>query len=176
MMNQIHKLVFLDIDGTLNSSRSELARLGCDITEEDRVFFGRVPAQVEHSIKTVDPIAVALVNKLLAPDVGLVLVSSHRKFFHQGLYKSPEHLLKLRKYLEILGVQVPEFFSITEHLNIHRGEEVQLFISECDLDVQASVIIDDEADYKPLQPHVRVDSSIGVSLENFTDACKYLAV
>ena len=203
------KLVFLDIDGVINSSRSVIAKIGPTVHTSEKVrelaaldwedfHNGLAPDQecrddegldygVKFGLMTVDPVCVALVNKLLeAPDTGLVLSSTHRKFLcHSKVpFRSDEHHRRLRLYLTALGINVPSFFSTTPVLNKARGWEIDawlnhayeedIFDDSCGDD--RYVILDDAADMLEIQPLVRVDANHGFSFENYAEACKLLGL
>jgi len=102
------KYIFLDIDGVVNSSRSVIVKMGPTIETSEKVReLARLDEEdfangiaggqdmrnsqgLEYGVKfglmTVDPICVALINKLIegnnggADDIGIVLSSSHRQF------------------------------------------------------------------------------------------------
>jgi len=170
------KLIFLDIDGVVNSTRSVIAKIGRAFTEEECEALGTVPYGAEHAMKCVDPVCVALVNKLIACDerIGVVLSSTHRRHFHHGSYGSAEHLQRLRVYLGAMGFKLPAHFNVTECLERPRGSEVQQFLEN--VVVNEYVILDDGTDFKQGQPLVRVDPVVGMDFNNYVDACKFLAV
>lgn len=180
------KPIFVDIDGVVNSSRSVHVKIGPDehskIVEDLADFAGPLPYGVVHALKTVDPVCVALVNKLFddihaSGKIGVfVLSSTHRKHFHNGKYGNADHLVKLRKYLTAMGFNVPTMFSITQSLHVPRGEEVKMWLASEDCSEADYVILDDGADFDTTQPLVRVDPTIGMSFENYADACKYLSL
>ena len=47
---------------------------------------------------------------------------------------------------------------------------------QTDVDVNNYVILDDGNDFRQGQPLVKVDPTIGVSFENYVEACKFLAL
>ena len=150
------KLLFLDIDGVANSSRSVVVKLGPTAETSEKVrelanldaadFFNGIGADnhdmradcgleygVRFGLHCADPVCVALINKVLEqPDVGLVLSSTHRKFLcHSKVpYGSDEHLRRLRLYLTAMGFHVPEFFSITPILHTIRGTEIDTWLNQ----------------------------------------------
>lgn len=201
------KIIFLDIDGVVNSSRSvivkvgptvqtsekvrELARLDYDdhyhglssngsMMADDGLEFG-----VSFGLRCVDPVCVALINKLFEADttIGLVLSSSHRKFLTNSkvAFSSPEHLCRLRMYLTTMGFKVPSFFSVTPIKHTKRGHEIDEWLNmawENGIydDEDAYVILDDAADMLPGQPLVRTDPEHGFSFADYAEACKILGL
>lgn len=199
------KIIFLDIDGVLNSSRSVIVKIGPTVETSKLVrdlarldeadhYNGLGPNDemigdegleygVNFGLKTVDPVCVALVNKLLHDDVGLVLCSSHRRFLcHSKVpYGSAEHLRRLRLYLEATGIKVPVFFSITANLHARRGDEVEEWMNMAyenglvDDDTRYA-ILDDGGDFNSGQPHVRCDPGVGMSFSDYAEACRHLGL
>lgn len=178
-------LIFLDIDGVLNSTDSVVASLGptletsaalrelaSDFDPKDPVLgYG-----ITHGMKHVDPLSVALLNKLLKEtNAGIVLSSTHRMYFveDRGNFGTARHLQLLRKYLTVMGVNVPEFFSITKVMNDIRGKEVEAWINGADSDVQY-VILDDDRDFMGYQPLVKVDGKYGFTFDDYVEASKHL--
>lgn len=193
------KFVFLDIDGVLNSSRSVMVKMGPTVETSELVReLSRVDepdeSELEYGVafglKTVDPVCVALLNKLLesaeASDeegAALVLSSTHRKYLYNSKapYGSTEHLRRLRLYLTALGVNVPEAFSITPILHRSRGHEIETWINmsyENGMfdDDDLYVILDDAADMLAGQPLVRCDPVHGFSFDDYVEACKHLGL
>lgn len=192
------KYIFLDIDGVLNSSRSVIAKIGPtvhtselvrDLASLDRQDHDMTDPEngldygVKFGLKTVDPVCVALVNKLIDDETGLVLSSSHRRFLcHSKIpFGRDEHLRRLRLYLTALGIRVPEFFSVTDNSHKRRGEEIDAWLNmawENGIfdDDGRYVILDDSNDMLPGQPHVRCDPDVGMSFADYAEACKHLGL
>ncbi len=200
------KIVFLDIDGVANSSRSVIVKIGPTVDTSEKVrelsrldwedFRNGLSPDVEtrdeegldygvrFGLHCADPVCIALINKVLEqPDVGLVLSSSHRKFLcHSKVpYASPEHLRRLRMYLDAMGFHVPEFFSITPILHRQRGYEIEEWMNiayENGIvdDGDPYVILDDAADMLPSQPLVRIDPTHGFSFDDYAETCKHLGL
>jgi len=192
------KLLFLDIDGVLNSSRSVVVKIGptpvtselvrqlCRLDEEDfdMVDEDGLEYGARFGLQTVDPVCVALVNKLLEadPEMGLILSSTHRKFFcHSKVpYASPEHLRRLKLYLTAMGLEVPSHFGVTPVLHRPRGEEIHAFIDRWTEDFNAFdptyVILDDSNDMLLGQPLVLVNAEHGLTFSNYAEACRLLCL
>jgi hypothetical protein len=183
------KPLFLDVDGVLNSTRSTIVKIGPNITTSEALRqlsqdVGGLEYGVTFALKCVDPVCVALVNMLLAQSgAALVLSSSHRSHFLSDTvkYGTDTHLELLRRYLTIMGINVPEAFSVTPRLHKERGYEIDGWLDHAyeygiyDDDEQY-VILDDGADMLPSQPLVLVDAAQGFSFENYAEACKHLGV
>lgn len=187
------KVLFLDIDGVLNSSRSVIVKIGPteqtselvrELAKLDEPDNPGLDYGVKFGLQTVDPICVALVNKLLEadPEIGLILSSTHRKFLcHSKVpFRGPEHFRRLRLYLTAMGIKVPKFFGATPVLHSCRGDEIHAFIDRLTEDFNSLdptyVILDDAADMLPGQPLVLVDSEHGFSFSDYAQACKHLGL
>jgi len=186
------KVVFLDVDGVLNSSRSVLARTGPVWTQEMRWAYdelenlyhdefddlNRLPYGPQFTLDTIDPVAVDLVNRLLRKsDAKLVLSTSHRGYLlPDGIesYLTPAHRHALNLYFTAMGVMFP-VHDCTPKMHVSRGLEVKRWIDAQDEDVQY-VILDDAKEFHPSQPHIWCDPAIGFSAENYFEACKLLGV
>lgn len=160
------KIIFLDIDGVLNSGRSWIAfahktkQLDQEFSEADDPYFERM------TINTIDPVAVGLVNKVLRDfDAKIVLSSSHRKHFPDG----PEKLELIRKYLTRLGLEGERCIGFTPSLYRKRGEEIEKWLNDHRQYVTHYIVLDDAADFtaEQLEFHVHTDPALGVSEENY---------
>jgi hypothetical protein len=181
-------ILFLDIDGVVNSERSAMAHIGMqdDSTEmqnfADSIGFELqdLPYGVKYALYTVDPICVALVNKLLkVTGAHLVLSSTHRMHFKDGCttHGSEEHLRRLRGYLTAMGFNVPKFFSVTPILNQIRGLEIKEWLSGfSDADDIPYAILDDSRDFMLSQSLVKCNGYYGLSAQDYNEACRYLGV
>lgn len=145
-------IIFLDVDGVLNSERSCLALGGYPSSLRPETWW------------RLDRIAIQLINRLATiADADIVLSSVWRR--KQG----NDALLKEKFGLNIVGV--------TGYCTSgFRGNEVQAYLDECD--VEEYVIIDDSSDFHvdQMSRFVRVDNRNGFDLTNFYDACRILNV
>jgi hypothetical protein len=181
------KALFLDVDGVLNSTRSTLARggpimsplatLSLDLLNAAYKEDLSVPYGPKYTIETIDPTAVALVNRLLKKSQAkLIISSSHRAYLcDNGIaFKSAEHMRRLQLYFNILGLEY-EIHDVTEKLYIERGAEVQKYLDD-NLEIERYTILDDADDFRADQNLVRCDPQIGFSAENYYLACRHLLV
>lgn len=188
------KLIFLDIDGVLNSTASCLVRTPMIWFRQDSEdasnwimellnsvqLFGY---GVEQSVNTVDPTAVELLNRLVEKSgANIVLSSSHRSFFTGANYNdvfeygSPEHIHALDLYLKILGVRA-KLVGITPRLFTRRGVEVREYLNSLDEEPEAHVAIDDGGDFKSHECNlVRTDARLGFTSNEYFEAAKILGV
>jgi hypothetical protein len=183
-------LIFLDIDGVLNSEDSVMASVGCTTRTEDQIQALEKLKQTvgvgkdleldygpSFSIRTIDPVSVGLLNRLIRDtDAKIVLSSTHRKYFSrpgQLVFGSQVHLDVLRLYLKSLGI-VGDLFGITNSLNTKRGFEVQEFVFDIEVHflehINSYVILDDDSDFLPGQPLVKIDNGTGFKFRHFAKA------
>lgn len=142
------KIIFLDIDGVLNSTRSCVANGG----------FGRI---FDHdSWKELDPVAVKLIAHV-AKETGaeVVLSSSWR------ILANKEDIIAFQDFL---GVSI---IDVTPQLHGCRGEEIQQWLDSCKEPVEAFCIIDDDSDMLHEQEgnFVQADERIGLTWQNCED-------
>lgn len=186
------KIVFLDVDGVLNSSRSVLGRAGPTQTEEVvkalaelRTLYNvederSLPFSAEYTVNTIDPVAVALVNRLIYEARALLVLStSHRNMFVDNAkgaaYGSKTHMYRLGLYFKAMGIAAP-IYGITPKLHVERGVEVKQWLDAHSHSVTHYVILDDARDFHSSQPLIWCDPNIGFSSGNFFTASKELGL
>jgi len=167
------KVLFLDVDGVLNSTRSVIAsaykikQYGIDNPDD--------PYFMKHTRCTIDPISVDLVNRVCKlGDIKIVISSTHRKHIPDG----PNKLTEMKEYFKYLGLDSErivgwtEVFwgNSTEHFGHQRGFEIQMWI-DAHPEITHYVILDDDSDMLDSQKGwlVRTNNEIGVSWKNFAD-------
>lgn len=163
------KVIFLDIDGVLNSGRSFLAlshRMQDYPRSEDPYY-----AKITKS--TIDEVSVELLNRVLREfGAHLVLSSTHRMHFEDG----PDKLAQIQTYLSFLGVDGSRCVGYTPRLNSIRGEEIAQWLdgSGVALGVTDFIILDDSSDFLPeqLPQHVHCAGGHGITEANFFEMCK----
>lgn len=145
------RLIFADIDGVFNSTRSFLARPPLSGESMD-----------DWPILSKDPISVALFNRACEElDLKIVMSTSHRKRFLKPLttYNADGWMIReqvmldeLRRYMARLGLPTKRIIGATPDINFpgrQRGHEIDYFLEqygECEY-----AIIDDGADMLPHQ-------------------------
>lgn len=188
------KILALDVDGVLNSTRSVLTRVGSRLKtakqlqaiEDLKAEFDiedELPYGPKFTIDTIDPVAIGLVNRLLLkePRLNILLSTTHRQHFHGARFKnhafgSKEHLSTLKTYMSALGLDGERVIGITNVLHIRRGLEVKDWIDRHP-EVTHSCAVDDGSDFEPADCNfVRTDAGDGLSVENFYDLTKHLGI
>lgn len=156
------KVIFLDIDGVINSERSFLAshhRLDTCASDDD----GGVgaPYSIRLSKMTVDPIACGLINRILRRvDAYIVLSSTHRKHF--------DGMDGVELYLSQLGLDGARCVGVTPVLHKQRGEEIKHWLNERPY-ITHYAIVDDNTDMLSEQAEhfVQIDSAVGFSASDY---------
>ena len=158
------KVIFLDLDGVLNSERSFLAAAPIDPME---------PSYHEYlTQRTIDPVAVGLLNRLaLQLDARIVISSTHRKHFE----RSADPLAEMQAYFGQLGVDAARIIGATPSLHKERGHEIQHWLDRQPW-VTDYVILDDSTDMllSQLDHFVRVDGLVGLTAANYYQASSIL--
>ena len=145
------KVIFLDVDGVLNSRKTERT------TKNGYTFVG-----VRH-LKNLKQIVAATGAK--------VVLSSDWRYDRDD----PGHnsdFLELRDELRKYGI---EFYGFTpEFLGAHRGAEIDAWLVEHP-EVESFVILDDRSDIEPNKGHwVRTTMSRGLDIKETEDAIRIL--
>jgi hypothetical protein len=147
------KIIFLDIDGVLNSVRSTVA-LGFEwpYTDEE---------------KSLDPIAVGLLKSLCVKTDAKIVISST---WRQGRTK--------QDFLDIFahyGWDDFPIIGVTPKMHTIRGTEIEYWLLNS-REVEQYVILDDSDDMlaSHMDNFVRVNLTNGLSLEDYVKALKIL--
>lgn len=159
------KVIFLDVDGVLNSARSWVAGKGkleqYHIENPDDPHYRRVTKC------TIDPIACELINEVCKEtDAKLVISSTHRKHFPK--HDEVEYLNLLKEYFGFLGINPDLVIGATPSLHTARGAEIKYWLDN-NPHVTHFAIVDDSSDMleSQMDNFVRVDPEIGFTFEDF---------
>jgi hypothetical protein len=163
-----NKILFLDLDGVLNSERSFLA--GAYRTAEYAKENPDDPYYLKITTCTIDPIACGMVNRLCRElNVKIVISSTHRMHFTDG----PEKLNQIKNYFDLLGVHGEYIIDYTLRLHTIRGKEIDEWLFRHP-DVSQYAILDDSSDMLESQMdnfvHCNLDN--GMSAQNYRDLSK----
>ncbi len=183
------KVIFLDIDGVLNSSDSSLAKIGLkSMGREQRTAldclielvkdqYADLPYGAKFALLTTDPVAVGLLNRCIREThAKIVLSTSHRSNFTRAEncpyeYGTDDHLVCLRLFLSAMGVE-GEIVGLTpKYSGMERGHEVAHYLEEHAGDIESYVILDDGKDFLVGQNLIWCDPHKGFSREEFMASC-----
>lgn len=143
------RVIFLDIDGVLNSTRWWREREYVSWTDEQ-----------------IDPRAVAILNQIAPPEKTRIVVSSTWRLM--GLDRVCDVLKRVGVLARVVGV-TPDLW---REPNNHRGIEIASWLHDHGRHIGAYVVIDDDGDagigHAPR--FVRTDVSIGLTAEHVAQA------
>lgn len=158
------KVIFLDVDGVLNSVRSMVA-------------LHRKDAGYRHDF--IDPIAVALINRLTdITGAKLVISSTHRKHIPDPLGNG-RCLVAMQKYFDNFGITGKVIGYTPCSSTGHRGTEINEWICnerEHSDELTHYVIIDDDSDMLESQMpfFVKTNAYEGFGYHNYKDTLRIL--
>lgn len=142
MRNLPARILFLDVDGVLNSTK----------------YFESAKDRSMSPESDIDPKAVRLLNKLVREgDLEVVLSSTWRL-----LYPTPgvQKFLAARGFKSELAGSTPDL----SQLDKQRGDEIQMYLSNLDVPAEAVIILDDFEQMGKLDKHlVRTNEDIGLT-------------
>lgn len=148
LIGVIMKILFLDIDGVLNSTRSAIAFDGYPYPNRFKNKF--------------DEVAVSLIRLLCANTNTSICLSSTWRHYITDIKKFAKEM------------DLPIISKTPEKISSNRGEEIGLWLKENKVDKYA--IIDDDCDMlkEQLPYFVKVDGRNGLSYENYTKLVELL--
>lgn len=155
---KVRPIVFLDIDGVLNSYGWWARR-----------------TTMEFPYREFDPACLSRLSDLANHvDADIVISSSWRKpdTPHQSKDELIDLFADVCRYWAISASVSQRITDITPKLDAERGIEIRQYLNE-QPGPREYVILDDQDDFFPDQPLVQTDSSIGLS---FSDSLKALAI
>ena len=145
------KVIFLDIDGVLNTTRIMIA-------------YGKgVTGSFEEQASRLDPIPILFLRRLVKyADVKIVLSSTWRL---------------CKEWRELSEITQLPISARTPFLDDIRGRDIEKWMTD-NPGVTQYVIIDDDSDLLPeqLPHHVLINEQNGISFENMESICKLLDV
>lgn len=193
------KILFLDIDGVVNNTPSTLAKVGKFLQTGSQqlaiqslklefAIENELPYGPSFTIDTIDPVSVALVNRMLGKDqeLRIVLSSSHRSMFCGMNYNnigfgSESHLDVLRVYMRALGfigTPLQLIHDVTERLHVPRGKEVKRWLEQNAIyDITHHCAVDDGSDFEPADCNfVQTDGIHGLRSDEYFQIVKHLVI
>ena len=154
MINDMEKIIFLDIDGVLTNGTYIQTILKEHNNEEDTI---------KRHIMELDPTNIANVNKIIAATNAKVVITStiRDKAYFPGVLKF------------LLENNIP-VIATTKVLNYQKGEEIKRFLKENP--VNKYIILDDDTDMLDEQANVflHIDDMVGITHKDVEKAIKIL--
>ena len=163
-------IIFLDVDGVLNSERSFMA--GGERIKQYEIDQPNDPYWLKITMCTIDPVACDMINRLCKTcDAKIVVSSTHRKHFADNGNK----LWAMKEYFRNLGVKPEYIIDWTENLSTPRGVEIQDWL-ERHPETSRYIIIDDSSDMldHQMEYFVRCDGAVGFSADNLRQSMSLL--
>ena len=162
------KVLFLDIDGVLNSENWFGYRLYCiknNMFNEVINFVNTNDECIKHKLSMIDDRAIANLNRIVEETGCKVVLSSSWRSCIEAENTLTEYLLKLKGFkYELYDVTPRLWFN---DFSIRRGEEIKLWLdkeSEKN-EIESFVILDDDSDMLPEQMNnfIYVDGQVGLT-------------
>ena len=173
------KVLFLDIDGVLNSENWFGYRLYCiknNMFNEVINFVNTNDDRIKHKLSMIDDRAIANLNRIIEETGCKVVLSSSWRSCVEAENTLTEYLLKLK------GIKY-DIYDVTPRLwfndfSIRRGEEIQLWMdkeSEKN-EIESFVILDDDSNMLPEQMNnfIHIDGQVGLTDRNVFAAIEIL--
>ena len=162
------KVLFLDIDGVLNSENWFAYRIYCVKNNMVNILMNFVDTDdrnIKHKLTMLDDRAIANLNRIVEEtDCKVVLSSSWRSSIEsENIFT--QNLLKLKGFKY-------EFYDVTPRLwfsdfSIRRGEEIKFWLDKESEkhEIESFVILDDDSDMLPEQMNnfIHVDGQVGLT-------------
>ena len=172
------KVLFLDIDGVLNSDNWFGYRLYCIKNNMyDRVlnFIDTNDENTEHKLTMIDDRAVANLNRIVEETGCKIVLSSSWRSSRESENVFTQYILKLKGFKYELYSVTPRLWH--KEFGTQRGEEIQLWINKEseNNEIESYVILDDDSDMLPEQMNnfIHIDTNIGLA---YSDVCKAIKI
>ena len=173
------KVLFLDIDGVLNSENWFAYRIYCVKNNMVNILMNFVDTDdrnIKHKLTMLDDRAIANLNRIIEEtDCKVVLSSSWRSSIKsENIFT--QNLLKLKGFKY-------EFYDVTPRLwfsdfSIRRGEEIKFWLDKESEkhEIESFVILDDDSDMLPEQMNnfIHVDGQVGLTDRDVLTAIEIL--
>ena len=173
------KVLFLDIDGVLNSENWFAYRIYCVKNNMVNILMNFIDTDdrnIKHKLTMLDDRAIANLNRIVEEtDCKVVLSSSWRSSIEsENIFT--QNLLKLKGFKY-------EFYDVTPRLwfsdfSIRRGEEIKFWLDKESEkhEIESFVILDDDSDILPEQMNnfIHVDGQVGLTDRDVLTAIEIL--
>ena len=173
------KVLFLDIDGVLNSENWLGYRLYCiknNMFNEVINFVNTNDERIKYKLSMIDDRAIANLNRIIEETGCKVVLSSSWRSSIESENIFTQNLLKLKGFKY-------EFYDVTPRLwfsdfSIRRGEEIKFWLDKESEkhEIESFVILDDDSDMLPEQMNnfIHVDGQVGLTDRDVLTAIKIL--
>lgn len=173
------KVLFLDIDGVLNSDNWFGYRLYCIKNNMyDRVlnFIDTNDENTEHTLTMIDDRAIANLNRIVEETGCKVVLSSSWRSSWESENVFTQYILKLKGFKYELYDVTPRLWH--KEFGTQRGEEIQAWMNK-ELEkneIESYVILDDDFDMLPEQMNnfIHIDGQVGLTDKDVFTAIKIL--
>ena len=161
------KVLFLDIDGVLNSENWFAYRIYCVKNNMVNILMNFVDTDdrnIKHKLTMLDDRAIANLNRIIEETGCKVVLSSSWRSSIESENIFTQNLLKLKGFKY-------EFYDVTPRLwfsdfSIRRGEEIKFWLDKESEkhEIESFVILDDDSDMLPEQMNnfIHVDGQVGL--------------
>ena len=162
------KVLFLDIDGVLNSENWFAYRIYCVKNNMVNILMNFVNTDdrnIKHKLTMLDDRAIANLNRIIEETGCKVVLSSSWRSSIESENIFTQNLLKLKGFKY-------EFYDVTHRLwfsdfSIRRGEEIKFWLDKESEkhEIESFVILDDDSDMLPEQMNnfIHVDGQVGLT-------------
>ena len=173
------KVLFLDIDGVLNSENWFAYRIYCVKNNMVNILMNFVDTDdrnIKHKLTMLDDRAIANLNRIIEETGCKVVLSSSWRSSIESENIFTRNLLKLKGFKY-------EFYDVTPRLwfsdfSIRRGEEIKFWLDKESEkhEIESFVILDDDSDMLPEQMNnfIHVDGQVGLTDRDVLTAIKIL--
>ena len=162
------KVLFLDIDGVLNSENWFAYRIYCVKNNMVNILMNFVDTDdrnIKHKLTMLDDRAIANLNRIIEETGCKVVLSSSWRSSIESENIFTQDLLKLKGFKY-------EFYDVTPRLwfsdfSIRRGEEIKFWLDKESEkhEIESFVILDDDSDMLPEQMNnfIHIDGQVGLT-------------
>ena len=173
------KVLFLDIDGVLNSENWFAYRIYCVKNNMVNILMNFVDTDdrnIKHKLTMLDDRAIANLNRIIEETGCKVVLSSSWRSSIESENIFTQNLLKLKGFKY-------EFYDVTPRLwfsdfSIRRGEEIKFWLDKESEkhEIESFVILDDDSDILPEQMNnfIHVDGQVGLTDRDVLTAIEIL--
>ena len=173
------KVLFLDIDGVLNSENWFAYRIYCVKNNMVNILMNFVDTDdrnIKHKLTMLDDRAIANLNRIIEKTGCKVVLSSSWRSSIESENIFTQNLLKLKGFKY-------EFYDVTPRLwfsdfSIRRGEEIKFWLDKESEkhEIESFVILDDDSDILPEQMNnfIHVDGQVGLTDRDVLTAIEIL--